>query len=176
MSAWMRAAQDGDAAAYDRLLRAVAPMVRAVGRRHGLPAAVAEDLAQDVLLTLHRVRHTYDPARPFLPWLVAIAHRRAIDLQRRDGRVRARELSVPELLESFADVPANDEVDAEEQRMILRDAVAGLPPKQREALELVKLHELSVADAADRSGQSQGSIKVNVHRAIKSLRGRMVRP
>ncbi len=172
----MRRTQDGDAQSYARLLRLITPLLRAVGRRQGLQPAATDDLAQEVLLTLHRVRHTYDPARPFLPWLIAIAQRRAIDLLRKEGRVRAREFSVPELLETFADEPANDAVDDEEQRVILHAAMATLPPRQREALDLVKMRELSVAEAAERSGQSPGSIKVNVHRAIKSLRGRMVRP
>lgn len=175
LSDLMRRSQDGDAASYARLLRLIAPLVRAVGRRQGLQPAATDDLAQDVMLTIHRVRHTYDPARPFLPWLIAIAHRRTIDLLRRDGRVRARELSVPELLETFADESASDAVEDEEQRAILRAAIATLPPRQREALDLVKVREMSVAEAAARSGQSPGSIKVNVHRAIKSLRARMVK-
>ena len=176
LSDLMRRAQDGDAAAYETLLRTIAPLLRAIGRRQGLSASATDDLAQDVMLTLHRVRHTYDPARPFLPWLVAIGHRRAIDLLRREGRTRARELSVPELLETFAAEPANDAVDDEDRRVFLRAAMADLPPRQREALDLVKIRELSVAEAASRSGQSPGSIKVNVHRAIKSLRARLAKP
>jgi len=83
---------------------------------------------------------------------------------------------VPELLETFAAEPANDGLDDEDQRVFLRAAMADLPPRQREALDLVKVRELSVAEAATRSGQSPGSIKVNVHRAMKSLRARLVRP
>ena len=176
LSELMRRAQDGDPAAYERLLRTVAPLLRAVGRRQGLSASATDDLAQDVMLTLHRVRHTYDPSRPFLPWLFAIARRRAIDLLRREGRTRSRELSVPELMETFAAEPAKDTLDDEEQTVILREAMAALPPRQREALDMVKIRELSVAEAATRSGQSPGSIKVNVHRAIKTLRGRLQRP
>jgi RNA polymerase sigma-70 factor (ECF subfamily) len=166
----MAAAQGGDGAAYRRLLGAVAPFVRYAGRRRGLDAAAAEDLAQDVLLTLHRVRHTYDPGRPFVPWLLAITQRRMIDLYRRDRRIRAQEMVLPDLLETFADPAANQILDTAEQRELLLQAMAELPPKQREALELVKLGELSVAEAATRSGQSPGAVKVNVHRAIKALR------
>lgn len=169
-SSLMTAAQDGDAAAYRRLLGEVTPFIRFVARRRGLDAAAAEDAAQDVLLTLHRVRHTYDPARPFVPWLLSITYRRLIDLHRRDRRIRDRESAVPDILETFADPSANAGVEAAELSAWLRQAMSGLPPKQRQALELVKLGELSVAEASARSGQSEGAIKVNVHRAIKSLR------
>src|SRR5258708_6752361 len=71
-AALMAAAQDGDRQAYARLLREILPFVRAVaGRRHGTPDRV-EDVVQDVLLTVHRVRQTYDPGLPFEPWLAAI--------------------------------------------------------------------------------------------------------
>ncbi len=169
-SSLMAAAQDGDAAAYRRLLSEVTPFVRFVARRRGLDAAAAEDLAQDVLLTLHRVRHTFDPGRPFVPWLLSIAYRRLIDLHRRDSRIRGQETAVPDILETFADPRANAGVEASELRAWLRQAMSELPPKQRQALELVKLGDLSVAEASARSGQSAGAIKVNVHRAIKSLR------
>ena len=172
----MVAGQDGDADAYRRLLGEVTPFVRHLGRRRGLAAAQCEDLAQDVLLTVHRVRHTYDPRRPFVPWLVAIAQRRMIDLYRRDRRVRLNEQSNPELLETFAAPEANDTVDVAERSAWLRQAIADLPAKQREALELVKLGELSVAEAAARSGQSPGAVKVNVHRALRALQRLVLAP
>lgn len=169
-SALMAAAQDGDAAAYRRLLAEVTPFIRFVARRRGLDPSGAEDLAQDVLLTVHRVRHTYDPGRPFVPWLLSIAYRRLIDLHRRDSRIRSQETAVPDIIETFADPQANSGVEASELRAWLRQAMTELPPKQRQALELVKLGEMSVAEASARTGQSTGAIKVNVHRAIKSLR------
>lgn len=172
----MAAAQDGDAAAYVRLLRSVAPVVRALGRRRGLDDTASEDLAQDVLMTVHRIRHTYDPARPFGPWLIAIAQRRLIDRLRRDGRRRRHETHDPEAVETFAAPAAKDMIEADEAALLLREAIAALPARQREALELTKLQEMSVSDAAARSGQTPGALKVNVHRAIRALQARMGRP
>jgi RNA polymerase sigma-70 factor (ECF subfamily) len=169
-SALMAAAQSGDARAYRQLLAELAPFLRFVARRRGLDPASCDDVAQDIMLTIHRVRHTYDPDRPFVPWVLSIAYRRIIDLHRRDGRIRGQETSVPELLETFPDPTPNLDLEIAEQREWLRQALVSLPRKQREALELVKLRDMSVAEAAARSGQSPGAIKVNVHRAIKSLR------
>jgi RNA polymerase sigma-70 factor (ECF subfamily) len=123
-----------------------------------------------VLLALHRVRHTYDPALPFLPWIAAIARRRAIDARRRFRRRDANEESGSDRLETFADPTANKDIETREWRDLLGRAIAELPPKQRQAVELVKLREMSVAEAAAASGQSEGAVKVNVHRAIKGLR------
>jgi RNA polymerase sigma-70 factor (ECF subfamily) len=171
----MAAAQDGDAAAYTRLLQSVAPVVRALGRRGGLDPAATEDLAQDVLMTVHRIRHTYDPARPFGPWLIAIAQRRLIDRLRSDGRRRRHETHDPDAVETFAAPPAKDGLETDEASVLLRAAIADLPPRQREALELTKLQELSVAEAAARTGQSPGAVKVNVHRALRALQARLGR-
>ncbi len=169
-AALMAAAQDGDQAAYARLLREILPVLRAIVHRQRIPPAHAEDVVQDVLLALHRVRHTYDPALPFLPWLASIARRRAIDVLRREGRRGAWETSAPEAIETFADPASNNDAQAEEARQWLAYAVVKLPPRQRKALELVKLQDMSVAEAAKASGQTEGAVKVNVHRAIKALR------
>lgn len=168
----MAAAQDGDGAAYGRLLRELAPAIRRmVGRRWGWPEG-AEDVVQEVLLTLHSVRHTYDPARPFLPWLSAIVQHRLADAARREYRRGAREVSVAEPPETFSPEPANMEVDAD----ALRRAVAALPAGQRRAVELLKLKEMSLAEASAATGMSVGALKVAVHRAIKTLRTMLDKP
>jgi DNA-directed RNA polymerase specialized sigma24 family protein len=79
----MAHAQDGDRSAYQRLLREITPYLRSLAaRRHRDPSDV-EDAVQDILLTVHAIRHTFDPTRPFGPWLVTIANRRFIDRLRR---------------------------------------------------------------------------------------------
>jgi RNA polymerase sigma-70 factor, ECF subfamily len=166
----MAAAQTGDSAAYAKLLRAIAPFLRLVIRRQRVPGDQVDDIVQETLLSIHRVRHTYDPARPLIPWLAAIARRRAIDGRRRSARIEAWEVAAPDLLETFPDLLANSRIDMDDEYGWLRRAVAELTPKQRVAVELVKLRGLSVAEAAALSGQSPGAIKVNVHRALRVLR------
>src|SRR3546814_9020886 len=51
--------------AYRQLLTEVTPYLRSSARRMGIPPAEIEDAVQDVLLTIHVIRHTFDPARPF---------------------------------------------------------------------------------------------------------------
>jgi len=168
----MARAQEGDRTAYRRLLQEIAPYLRSLAaRRHRDPNDV-EDAVQDVLLTIHSIRQTYDPTRPFAPWLVAIANRRFIDRLRRQGRTRDREIPLTAEHETFCEPQANLEVSPDRQE--LEGAVNNLPPAQQQALRLLKLKELSLKEAATLSGMSITSLKVNAHRALKTLRKMLV--
>ena len=172
-SRWMAAAQDGDRAAYERLLKDCLPFLRAIaGRYHRAPDR-REDVVQDILLTLHRVRHTYDPARPFSHWLATLARRRAIDALRRRGRTEKIEVFDAFAYETFSDPAANKAMSARDEAPALQNAIASLPEGQRQALELLKLRELSLAEASQLTGKSVSALKVNVHRAIKALRAQL---
>lgn len=168
-SEWMRAAQAGDAACYDRLLRAVVPYVRAVAARTVRVPDDVEDIVQETLMTIHSIRHTYDPARPFVPWLAAIARRRAIDRLRRRMRGPAREVEFQPEHETFLAADANSEEPYADPAALAR-AVAALPAGQRQAIELLKLKEMSLKEASVSSGQSITALKVATHRAVKRLR------
>lgn len=176
-SAQMAAAQAGDRAAYEMLLSDCPPLIRAVAARVGVPADSRDDVVQEVLLTVHRARHTYDPARSFTGWLRTIAERRAIDHLRRIGRHRAREIYAPAAFASFADEAADAAEAALGSRHVVgegrvREALATLPPRQREAVQALILEERSPAEVAAASRRSKGALKVNLHRALKALRGR----
>lgn len=143
--------------------------MRSLARRHSWSEEMAEDVVQDVLLTLHRIRHTYEPGRPVKPWLAAIARRRAVDAMRRQGRQSAREVHDEAAYETFADPQANRNEASEAADEVGR-MLGELTPRQKEAIDLVKLKQLSLAEASAQSGQSVASLKVNVHRAIRKLR------
>jgi RNA polymerase sigma factor (sigma-70 family) len=168
----MRAAQAGDAQAYAQLLKAITPRLRSVIRnqRRFLQPADVEDLVQDVLLSLHAVRGTYDPERPFMPWLLAIAHNRLADAGRRHARSGAHETELDETAVTFSEAAANAEAEVFGDPEALRQAVQQLPHGQREAVEMVKLREMSLKEAAAASGTSVGALKVSVHRAMGALR------
>jgi RNA polymerase sigma-70 factor (ECF subfamily) len=165
----LAAAQGGDAGAYRLFLTSIIPFVRALAGRRSGSAQLTDDIVQEVLLTVHRIRHTYEPGRPVKPWLAAIVIRRSIDALRRHGRVGAREVHNEPAYETFADPQANKE-DAGDAATTLARMTSTLSPGQKEAIELVKLKEMSLSEASAASGQSVASLKVNIHRAIKKLR------
>lgn len=168
----MRAAQDGDRAAYVRLLNEVARLLRQFVQRRSpfLQASDVEDVVQDVLISLHVVRATYDPARPFLPWLLGIARNRMADAARRHARRSAHEVADERLLETFLDRDTNILMDAYGDPEALRRAIRDLPNGQRQAVELLKLREMSLKEAAAVTGMSIGALKAAMHRALRTLR------
>jgi len=175
-SQWMVRAQDGDGAIYQQLLTAVVPLLRAiVGKRINDPDKI-EDVVQEILLSVHKNRHTYDPTLEFMPWLTTIAQRRTIDALRKMYRLGERETLVDEYPETFlADetntLPEDDLVFAHGDD--LSRALDALPAGQRTAVELLKLREMSLKEASETSGMSVAALKVAMHRALKSLRAEM---
>lgn len=165
-------AQDGDRAAYHAVLSAITPWLRAIARNRLRDPTEAEDALQDILMTVHHARHSYDPTRPIKPWLAALAQARIADRQRVLSRRATRETSLDAKIaagdETFAAVAAN-QTGGMDGRALQR-AIAGLPPGQRIAIELVKMQDMSLQDAAVASGQSVGALKVAVHRALIRLR------
>lgn len=168
-SIFMARAQGGDREAYRRLLEEIVPYIRSIAVRYIRDRADIEDAVQDCLTTIHAVRHTYDPLRPFGPWLVAIARRRIIDGLRRRGRMATHETSLDEEHETFAAPETNFHEAASDSRA-LREALEQLPPGQREAVRLLKLQEMSLKEAAAATGMSIAALKVATHRGIKGLR------
>jgi RNA polymerase sigma-70 factor (ECF subfamily) len=169
----MIASQAGDRAAYAALLRDCIGVIASVARRQRVPPDRIDDVVQDTLLTVHRARQTYDPTRSFTAWLAVIAERRAIDLLRKTGRQALREVHAPIAYERHADESVATGRTALGGDAQLGEAVADLPPRQREAVQHLVLQERSLAEAAAATGRSTGSLKVNLHRALKSLRARL---
>lgn len=168
--AWMARAQAGDRAAYHALLQAIGPYLRAIARRI-LGHEEVEDAVQEILLVVHGIRHTYEPGRPFKPWLGTIASRRCIDLLRRRQREGTR---LGEALDEEAHMDAEpgpaERLERAQQDARMRGAVDRLSPGQRDAVRLLHLQELSLREAEARGGQSAGALKVASHRALKALR------
>lgn len=172
LSRLMARAQQGDSNAYVTLLRAITPRVRQLvrSRRGFLRDSDVEDVVQEVLLSVHAVRATYDPARPLMPWLSAIVRHRLADAGRRRARQGAYEIGVDNLDVTFQTPVANSREERFGDPEALAQAIQALPPGQRQAVELLKLRELSLKEASALTGMSIGALKIATHRAIASLR------
>src|SRR5271169_1954268 len=134
---WMVAAQAGDRAAYETLLRDCIPFIKRVARGQGIRPDFIDDVVQETLLTVHQARQTYDPNRSFTAWLRTIAQRRAIDGLRRGGRTGSRETYAPLAYENHSDPSADPEeaVLQIDNAEILELAIGKLSARQREAVE-----------------------------------------
>ncbi len=158
--ALMAAGQRGEVAPYRRLLAELRPwLMRYFTRR--LPPSSVEDAVQETLIAIHSKRHTFEPERPFGPWLAGIARYKWIDRLRMAGRHAADEL--PETLST------PDHGSAVMSAQALHGLMAMLKPAQAEVIRLVKLDGLSIEEAATRTGQSPALVKVNIHRGLGKL-------
>lgn len=170
-AALMRAANAGDAAAYRRLLEAVAPVLRAAAcrglARAGQPVDQSEDIVQDILLAVHLKRHTWKPEAAFAPWLFAIARNKLIDALRRRGRRVF--VDIDDFADRIATPPAEDHVSAQEVAMHL----GGLSPRQRDVLQAIAVEGASIRDAADQLSMKEGAVRVALHRGLASLAAKL---
>jgi RNA polymerase sigma-70 factor (ECF subfamily) len=166
-AALMIAAQAGDQEAYRALLEGLQPLLRAYVKKRLRDEEAVADVCQDVLLTMHRVRHTFEPGRAFEPWFYAIARSRFIDHLRR--RRRRGDLEVPS--DQSPELLAEDEPTGWNRFLELLES---LPASQREAFSLLKIDGLSVEEAAERAGVSPGALKVRAHRAYGALRSALL--
>lgn len=168
---WMQAALSGDAAAYERLLREIAPALRVVVQRRlarlGAPGAECEDIVQETLLAVHLKRQTWRSSDPLGPWLWTIARNKMIDHLRRRGR----RVEVP--VEDFAELLAAPEERPGTEAGEVEKHLALLPEKQREVLRSVAVEGVSIGETADRMKMTQGAVRVALHRAFASLSARL---
>ena len=163
----MRRAQDGDREAFHTLFEDVGPLVTRFLRRRLSNAHEIEDICQEALIAVYRSRHTYQPERPFEPWLIAIVRKVSGEHFRRERQRLGFQIHVEELPEIGVQGSISD--------LELREALGQLPPAQIEALGLVKVIGLSMEEAASRVGTTVGSMKVRVHRAYESLKKSLLR-
>ncbi len=131
----------------------------------------AEEVAQDTFLRAYRALVTYPPDRVRDLKQKAWLNRIALNVVR--NRVRGKRPRLVELNGSEPDRALGPEADALQRMEVdaLAARVACLPPRYREAVVLRHVQELSYAEVAEALGQPVGTVKANVHRGLKMLRG-----
>lgn len=158
---------DGDRSAWmeDVLDRYERRLVRYAERLVG-DLEAARDIAQDCFLRLCRQPGGVDDGR-LAEWLFTVCRHRAIDHLRKEGRMHAE----PEFADTLAEAaPPGDGVEAAEQALALRQRLAVLPPRQREAVRLKFEEDLSYQAIAHVMQTSVSNVGVLLHHAIRSLR------
>jgi RNA polymerase sigma-70 factor (ECF subfamily) len=168
----MQQALAGDQPAYAELLRESARFLRPFLAKHLHAANEVDDLMQEVLISIHKARHTYDGNRPYKPWAYAIAkfrlqdHFRAHYADRLHGAVELSEV------EDFLPAPVTETEISYES---IRSEVGKLPPKQADIVRLLHQDGYTAKEVAERLGMKESAVKVAAHRAYKVLRKILVR-
>ncbi|MFA7275275.1 MAG: sigma-70 family RNA polymerase sigma factor [Pseudobdellovibrionaceae bacterium] len=163
-------AQAGDQIAYARLLKEIVPLIRRViGGKLPSPDA-ADDVVQEVLISIHKALHTYVPGRPFTPWLLSIVRFRKTDFLRQHYAARGN-LGV-----SLDDPDTPDYLISESSDGTMKDIHAAfdtLSDQQKEVVELMKIKGYSAQEVSEKTGLSVSAVKVSAHRAIQKLKGKL---
>lgn len=166
---WMLAIRDQrDKAAFGRLFDHYAPRLKGFVIRSGAPAAQAEDVVQDVMMTVWRKARLFDPERAQVSaWIYQIARNRQIDILRKEAR------PIPEALkaeEDDAGPDAGQVIALEQETDVLREALGRLAPAQREMIEKAYIGELSHTEIAEETGLPLGTIKSRIRLGLDRLR------
>lgn len=161
--------QAGDEAAYRQALTLIAQRLRGYLRRRMLDTPdEVEDMVQEVLLSLHAHRGSYDGSVPLSAWVQAIARHRLIDHWRRQGR-RPEMQTLPDDEAAWGELAVDAQTPQHEARRDLRQLLQTLPDAQRRSIELVHLAGMTHAEAAAATGATESAVKVQVHRGLKRL-------
>lgn len=163
-----------DASSFERIFEHYAPRLRAYFARHGLAASVADDAAQEVLLSVWHHGEKFDSDRGSMSaWVFAIARNRLIDTVR---RARRPEPSADDPCWVGGNDAPSPELVAEERSRHegLRKALSALPAEQLRVLEALYFEGQSMSEHAQASGTPLGTVKTRARLALKALRGRVV--
>ncbi|MBE1284375.1 MAG: sigma-70 family RNA polymerase sigma factor [Rhodobacteraceae bacterium] len=157
-----------DRVAFARLFDHFAPRLKGfVARGSSMSAAQAEDVVQDVMLTVWHKAHLFDAERAQVSsWVYQIARNRQLDVIRKHSRPVPEELKRQD--ETQED--ASQVVALEQETSRLKAALQRLKPAQREMIEKAYLGELSHSDIQSQTGLPLGTIKSRIRLGLERLR------
>ncbi len=167
-TSWMLAVRDHrDRVAFGRLFDFFAPRLKGFIMRSGTGSGQAEEIVQEVMLTVWRKADQFDPARAQVSaWIYQIARNRQIDVIRKENRPMPEELGA----EPDAEPDASQILAVEQEAGQLRQALERLKPDQREIIEKAYLGELTHQEISAQSGLPLGTIKSRIRLGLDRLR------
>ncbi len=172
LEALMRRSLEGDQRAYAELLRETARLLRPFLSKRLYFDSEIEDLLQEILISIHKARHTYDGERPYKPWVYAIAKFRLQDYLRMHYADKLRHaLDISELENNLHE----DVTDSANSYESISGEIHKLPEKQTAILQLMHQDGYTAKEAAKKLGMSESAVKVAAHRAYKVLRQKLER-
>ena len=161
----MRQSLVGDEKSYQQLLMMVAEIVRIVVVKK-IPQAEVEDVIQEILISVHKARHTYDCERPMIPWLMSIASFRINDyLRKHYNQMRHKTSDIEELVDILSDV-----TEEQNNNELLDSIFAELDQKQKQILTMMHVEGYTAKEVGKSIGMSESAIKVAAHRTIKKIK------
>lgn len=159
----MAASHAGDKVAYAQLLDELTGVLTAYLQAQFGQFELIEDCVQECLMTIHKARHTYDPARPFRPWLFTLARHRTIDVLRQSNRYEHNRMALSE---------SDDEGTGTESYNRLLDGaklIVRLSSDHQEVVVMTKYMGYTTLEAAETLGISESAVKARLRRGLKMI-------
>lgn len=164
----LKAGLTGDRAAYGDFLSQLSPILRKViGKK--IPRSDVEDVLQEVLISIHKARHTYDGNRPLMPWIMAITGFRVTDhLRKTYSEMRHSQVDITDyenVLEAVTETPGENES--------INEMLDSVGQRERKILSLMHVEGYTASEVGSQLGMKESAVKVAAHRAIKKIRERL---
>lgn len=169
----IRSVQDGDEQAYRLLLSQAASALRGYFRKRLSATGDVEDIVQETLIGLHHSFHTYNTARPFGPWLFAIAGYKLKDHLRK--QYRRTEMESGDIEQAMLTTAAADVTASREAHEYVRSGLEILPARQRHIIQRMKIEGYSAQEVAKEMEMSVSAVKVSAHRGLKEMKKYLTR-
>ncbi|MFK7840426.1 MAG: RNA polymerase sigma factor [Bdellovibrionales bacterium] len=166
---WAVASQEGNKVAYNRLLSEIAPFIKNFLITRVANPDWADDITQDVLISVHKSLKTYSGDRPFTPWLMAIINFRKTDFLRKHYSSRSDKQTTMDDAE-FLSSHVTESPYAGEYKDI-EAALATLPEQQRKVFEMMRIKGFTAQEVANEMNMSVSAVKVSAHRTAGKLKG-----
>jgi RNA polymerase sigma-70 factor (ECF subfamily) len=163
----LRSGLGGNHGDYARFLEAITPLLRrVVGGR--IAMSDVEDVVQEILISIHKARHTYDGERPIMPWVTAIARFRISDhLRKYYASMQHQTIDIRGLEEILPDVTE----DTESSESVI-ELLKGVPEKQQRILTMMHVEGYTAKEVGKQLDMQESAVKVAAHRALKKIRER----
>jgi RNA polymerase sigma-70 factor (ECF subfamily) len=170
----MQQALAGDQAAYAKVLHATAQLLRPFLSKRLLFANDVDDVLQEILVSIHKARHTYDGQRPFTPWVYAIAKFRLQDYLRSHYADDIKHaVDIADLENELTEDVTEDVTETGISYESISGEIAKLPEKQAAILQFIHQEGYTAKEVAAKLGMNESAVKVAAHRAYKVLRKRL---
>lgn len=159
----------GDANSYQQFLTEISHYLRPfIGRR--IPSADIEDVLQEILVSIHKARHTYDGKRSILPWITAIARYRVVDyLRNHYSKIQYAHDDISEMQDFLGEDVTEPSLLSE----YIAEEVEKLPAKQQSILYLMHTEGYTAKEVGIKLGMNESAVKVSAHRAYKIIKARL---
>ena len=163
-------AQSGDANAYRLLLSDLVPVIRRSIIKSLPNPQNADDVVQEVLISVHKALHTYDPKRPFMPWVQSIINFRKTDYlrqhyaQHENAKISLDDPDTPDYLVISGHNGSTKDIE---------EAFDSLPDQQKKVVQLMKIAGYSAEEVSKKTGMSVSAVKVSAHRALQKIREKL---